>query len=66
MWTSTQRIGKDTRASSLFIRRKADVISEAIFTAMTGDRDDSRDGPQHDRSRSDTVMISVNFNSDAS
>ena len=40
LWPSTQRIGKDPRASSLFTRREADVISEAIFTMMTGDRDD--------------------------
>ena len=40
VWPSTQRIGKDPRASSLFTRREADVISEAIFTMMTGDRDD--------------------------
>ena len=41
MWPSAQLIGKGIRASSqLFIRRAADVISEACFTAMTGDRHD--------------------------
>ena len=40
MWPSTQRIGKDIKASSLFTRRAVDVISEAFFRAMTGDRDD--------------------------
>ena len=40
MWPSTQRIGKGIKASSLFIRRVVDVISEAFFRAMTGDRDD--------------------------
>ena len=41
MWPSTQLIGKDIRTSSqLFTRRVADVISEACFTAMTGDRHD--------------------------
>ena len=40
MWPSTQRIGKDIKASSLFTRRAVDVISEAFFSAMTGDRDD--------------------------
>ena len=43
MWLSTQRIGKDIRASSYFFtRRAADVVSEACFTAMTGDRHDER------------------------
>ena len=41
MWPSAQLIGKDIMASSqLFTRRAADVISEACFTAMTGDRHD--------------------------
>ena len=41
MLPSTQRIGKDTRASPyLFPRRAADVISEACFTAITEDRHD--------------------------
>ena len=41
MRPSTQRIGKDIRGSSqLFTRRTADVISEAGFTTMTGDRHD--------------------------
>ena len=39
MWPSTQLIGKDIRASSYFFtRRPADVVSEACFTVMTGDR----------------------------
>ena len=39
MWPSTQRIGKDIRASSLFFtRRAADAITEVCFIAMTGDR----------------------------
>ena len=43
MWLSTQRIGKDIRTSSYFFtRRAADVVSEACFTAMTGDRHDER------------------------
>ena len=43
MWLSTQRIGKDIRASSYFFtRRAADVVSEACFTVMTGDRHDKR------------------------
>ena len=43
MWPSTQRIGKDIRASSYFFtRRAADVVSEACFTVMTGDRHDER------------------------
>ena len=43
MWLSTQRIGKDIRASSYFFtRRAADVVSEACFTVMTGDRRDER------------------------
>ena len=53
---TTQHIGKDIRASSkMFTRRAVDVISEACFT---GDLRASHVGPQHDRSRSDTVMIS--------
>ena len=60
MWLSTQRIGKDIRVSSYFFtRRAADVVSEACFIAMTGDRHD-------DRSRSVTVMSCMNFNSYAS
>ena len=43
MWLYTQRIGKDIRASSyFFIRRAADVVSEACFTMMTGDRHDGQ------------------------
>ena len=43
MWIATQRIGKDIRASSYFFtRRAADVVSEACFTVMTGDRHDER------------------------
>ena len=39
----TQRIGKDIRANSYFFtRRAADVVSEACFTVMTGDRHDKR------------------------
>ena len=57
---TTQRIGKDVRASSsLFTRRAVDVISDACFT---GDLQASHVGPQLDRSRSDTVMISMNYN----
>ena len=41
MWPSTQRIGKDIRASSYFFtRRAADVVPEACFTAMTEDHHD--------------------------
>ena len=38
-WLSAQRIGKEIRASSYFFtRRPANVVSEACFTVMTGDR----------------------------
>ena len=41
IWPSIQRIGKDIRASSSVIpRRASDVISGACSTAMTGDRPD--------------------------
>ena len=40
MWPSTQSIGKDIKASSLFTRRAVVVISEAFFSAINGDRDD--------------------------
>ena len=68
MWPSTQRIGKDIRANSYFFtRRAADVLPEACFTAMTEDRHNElaamHAGPQRDRSRFDTSMISMNFNS---
>ena len=44
MWLSTQRIGKDIRASSYFFtRRAADVVPEACFTAKTEDRHDKLD-----------------------
>ena len=39
MWLSTQRIGKNVRASSYFFTRRAvDVASKACFTVMTRDR----------------------------
>ena len=39
MWPSTQRIGKDIRASSYFFtRRAAVVVPEACFIVMTEDR----------------------------
>ena len=67
MLLSTQRIGKDIRASSYFFtRRAADIVSEACFTAMTGDRHDERAAMDFGiiiYIRSDTVMISMNFNS---
>ena len=57
----TQRIGRDIRASSwLFTREAVDEISGACFS---GDPRASCVGPQHDRGRSDTVMISMNFDS---
>ena len=41
MRPSTERIGKDIRASSnFFTRRAADVVYEGYFTAMTGYRHD--------------------------
>ena len=41
MWPSTQRIGKDIRANSYFLTRRADnVLPEACFTTMTEDRHD--------------------------
>ena len=43
MWPSTQRIGKDVRASSYFFtRRAADEVSVPCFTAMTEDGHDKR------------------------
>ena len=58
---STQRIGKDIRASSsLFTRRASDVTSEAFSTAMSGDR---YEGPKHNRGHSDAIVINMNFNS---
>ena len=55
---STQRIGKDIRASSsLFTRRASDVTSEAFSTAMSRDR---YEGPKHN---SDAIVINTNFNS---
>ena len=58
---STQRIGKDIRASSsLFTRRASDVTSEAFSTAMSGDR---YEGPKHNRGHSDAIAINMNFNS---
>ena len=51
----------------MFTLGAADVNSEACFTAMTGDCDDElAPWTQHDRSRSDTGMINMNFNSYAS
>ena len=68
MWLSTQRIGKDTRASSYFFtRRAADIVSEACFTVINGDpHDEWAAMDRHYHIRSDTVMISLNFNSYAS
>ena len=67
MWLSTQRIGKDIRASSYFFtRRAADVVSEACCDDRRSPWWASRDGLQHDHIRSDTVMIRMNFNSYAS
>ena len=58
---STQRIGKDIRASSsLFTRRVSDVTSEAFSTSMSGDR---YEGPRHNRGHSDAIVINMNFNS---
>ena len=43
MWPSTQRIGKDIRASSYFFTwRAALVVPAACFTAMTEDRHDEQ------------------------
>ena len=48
MWIATQRIGKDVRASSYFFtRRAADVVFEACFTAMIGDRHDEPAAMDH-------------------
>ena len=58
---STQRIGKDIRASSsLFTRRASDITSEAFSTAMSRDR---YKGPKHNRGHSDAIVINMNFNS---
>ena len=58
---STQRIGKDIRASSsLFTRRASDVTSEAFSTSMSGDR---YEGLKHNRGHSDAIVINMNFNS---
>ena len=45
-------------SSSFFTKRAADVTSEPFSLAMSGDRNE---GPKHDRSRSDTNVISMNF-----
>ena len=68
MWPSTQRIGKDIRASSYFFtRRAADVVPEACFTAMTKDRHDERAAVDLSViALALTVWISMNFNSYAS
>ena len=58
---STHRKGHQSKLL-LFTRRAVDVISEACFT---GDLWASHFGPQLDRSRSDTVMISMNYNCSA-
>ena len=43
MWPSTQRIGKDIREGSYFFTlRAAYVVSDACYTAMTGNRHDER------------------------
>ena len=55
---STHRKGHQSKLL-LLTRRAVDVISEACFT---GDLWASHVGPQLDRSRSDTVMISMNYN----
>ena len=68
MWPSTQRIGKDIRASSYFFtRRAADVVPEACFTAMTKDRHDELAAVDLSViALTLTVWISMNFNSYAS
>ena len=68
MWPSTQRIGKDIRASSYFFtRRAADVVPEACFTAMTKDRHDELAAVDLSViALALTVWISMNFNSYAS
>ena len=67
MWPSTERIGKDIRASSYFFtRRAADVVSAGGLLYHDDRRSPwwaSRDGLRHNHIRSDTVMISMNFNS---
>ena len=64
MWPSTQLIEKDIRASSV-VHSKGGRCNFWGFLHGDDRRSRcwaSRDGPQHDRSRSDTVMISMNFN----
>ena len=66
MWPSTQRIGKVIRASSYFFHSKGSRFSSWGLLPCDDRRSSwwaSRDRPQHDRSCSDTVMISMNFNS---
>ena len=59
--------GYQPYASERISERAADLVSEACFTAMTGDRHDELAAMDHsmiaDRSRSDTVMACMNFNS---
>ena len=45
-------------SSSFFTKRAADVTSEPFSLAMNGDHNE---GPKHDRSRSDTNVINMNF-----
>ena len=68
MWPSTQHIGKDIRRSSFFHSKdgRCSVWGLLHYDDWTSPWWASRDGPQHDRSRSDTVIISMNFNSYAS
>ena len=68
MWLSTQHIRKDI-SKLLFFHSKGGRCSFCGLLHCDDRRSPwwaSRDGPQHDHIRSDTVMISMNFNSYAS
>ena len=59
--------GRIAEEALFFTRRTADAVSGLLhYDNWTSPWWASRDGPQHDRSRSDTVIISMNFNSYAS
>ena len=68
MWPSTEHIEKDIKRSSFFHSKdgRYSVWGLLHYDDWRSPWWASRDGPQHDRSRSDTVIISMNFNSYAS
>ena len=68
MWPSTEHIEKDIKRSSFFHSKDGRCSGWGLlhYDDWRSPWWASRDGPQHDRSRSDTVIISMNFNSYAS